>query len=242
MADKVTSGQRLASSPLRKADVINDVMDMRAAFKRGTLQAPPDGESLKLPTDTVVIRNDSGADLERGTVVKLDDYLLDPFDSRHLWFEGIAVTEPAHEKYAIMLRPVIANDFGPAQVSGVCTAAVNVANELHTCAEPVASAATLGSCIAGPIDILSKLSATGGQYCVVRLGRTTKLLIGQAGTGISKGSSGDVQIWLGIGAAASGSGLTLYCYARVANIVANVFVACTYVNGGWEVSPWECGT
>lgn len=122
---------------------------------------------------SVKARNDTGANLPRGAVIDLGDYLLsasDPLDAQHLWFEGIA-QEGTARRYAVAREPIPTNEIGECQVSGVCIARVNVTDLAHNYAVPTASQNYFTSSPIGPVEIqrLSTPESTGTQECVVLL-------------------------------------------------------------------------
>jgi hypothetical protein len=165
MTERVSTGQKLQASPLRKANVINDVLDAKDDYKRrqrGEAREPIRGVT---PTDLVKVRNDSGSDLLIGNVLQLGGYLLDSINKRHLWFQGDTPDGP--ERFAIIGEPVAYGKLGTAHVSGACVARVDVTNVAHKRAKVEASSNVLISDDNGPVLFLSSISTTGEQEVIV---------------------------------------------------------------------------
>jgi hypothetical protein len=89
-----------------------------------------------------------------------------------------------------------------------------------------------GFLITGDVDTTA-LTVRAKQHLVTDL-------IGQAGSGISKGSSGDVDIWMGASGAEAVTEYVIECSALGAAITADKWVVVFFRNGVWYVGPWEC--
>lgn len=165
MAEKVSSGQKLVTSPLRKASVINDVLDAVDFVKQQQMGGGGDAIRGIRQTDIVKVRNDSGGDLVAGRVLQLGGYLYDEMNRRNILFE--ADTPEDEERFAILGEPIKSGEIGIAHVSGVCIAVVNVGSTTHTRAIPEDGETVLKSGGGGPIRILSELDGTGEQEVVV---------------------------------------------------------------------------
>ena len=98
-------------------------------------------------------------------------------------------------KYGISLERLPTTGFGYVQVSGVCMAKVNVSQTYHTHAYPFYTSSYLTSSYAGPVEILSPISATGEQECIVRLGPShPPVLVASVNVG---GATADVLYYSG---------------------------------------------
>lgn len=200
MVEKVSAGQSIGKSPLRKAAFVNDVIDTVGDYKARLLGEASGVSGLKFPTDLVRVQNLTGADRQRGDVVQLGDDLLTDKDFRRLWFECDLPADPLMRRYAILLAPVLEDEITFAQVSGCCLARVNVGNALHTHAMPADGADELVSCFGGPVELLSDPDGTGSQEIAVRLAVGFGVLFGKADSDIAARSSetmssGTVSIW-----------------------------------------------
>lgn len=165
MVEKVSPGQRAASTPLRKAAFINDTIDAVNYFKERRLGEPSQVLYGQISTDIIKVQNDTGGDLSAGSVIQLGDYLLDQLDRRNIWFSGD--TPADEERIAILGVPIASKKIGIAHVSGVCVATVNVTNTNHTRATAKSSSDVLHSGISGQFRILSSIDSTGEQDVVV---------------------------------------------------------------------------
>jgi hypothetical protein len=118
----------------------------------------------------IKVRNNSGADLARGSVVDISTNLLTSltkYDPHHLWFSGV---EPDGGHYAVLREAAKQTKIVNAQVTGVCIARVDVTDEDHTFAVPTEGETYFTSATEGEIQILDKVSSgTGIKECVVVL-------------------------------------------------------------------------
>lgn len=169
MAGKVSPGAPLSTSPLRKAGVVNDILDATAFVKNQFLGSGGQSPSAGVLTDCVTVKNLTGADRVRGQCVQLGSTLLTTTDNDNLWFEGNTPAAPVTQRYAILRDPLLSNGFGLAQISGVCIGRVNVSNTAHRYATPVASSTVMNSAESGPIELLQVPGGTGEQDIVVRV-------------------------------------------------------------------------
>lgn len=85
---------------------------------------------------------------------------------------------------------------------------------------------------------------TGGVNATDTVVRAKQHLVtdlkGKAGSGISKGSSGDVVIWMGASGAEAPTEYTISCSALGAAITSAKYVVVWFESGVWYVAPWEC--
>jgi hypothetical protein len=110
--------------------------------------------------DVILVRNDSGTDLLRRSILGLSAPIFDPAYAedaflRDVAFSGVVPTDQHHGKFAILLEAAKAGRYARAWVSGVCTVRLNLVNPDHQCAE-VASGDTfaLNSTADGSCQIL----------------------------------------------------------------------------------------
>lgn len=148
--------------PFAKADVANSILESADEYRlrRRLGKSEPAFQFSAIQTDVIKIQNDAAADLAIGSVVQVDIKVLTTLDAAHLWFSGI---EPDDEicgnAVAILREPIPDGKIGPAQVSGVCLARVNVTDTSHRYAYPVSGNTVLQSGHGGPFQLLEP--ATG---------------------------------------------------------------------------------
>lgn len=162
------AGQKLKQSPLASASVQNDMLGAAADWKRRQLGGGDDIIRSKKLTDIVGIRNLTGSDAGRGSVLQLGDALLSAPDNDQLWFGADTPEDPAELRFCILREPIVDGDIGDAQVSGVCLAWVDVSDEEHAFARPQSGQTHAASAESGPLEILSPVGETGLQELVVR--------------------------------------------------------------------------
>lgn len=81
---------------------------------------------------------------------------------------------------------------------------------------------------------------TAGVNAVAARQHIVTSLKGKAGSGISKGSTGSVAIWMGASGAEAATEYTITCLAKGAAITASKWVVVWFESGVWYVAPWEC--
>lgn len=130
------------------------------------LDAPPS-------TAIVVVRNDTGADLEAGHVVDLvDQPLTGTPERRHPWFT--AGVPNAQRASAIVVEPIPADEYGPAQLAGICRALVDFTSTSHPWARVANGEKVLQSnADSGPARVVVAPSGTGEQLVWVALGASS---------------------------------------------------------------------
>jgi hypothetical protein len=206
--EKARAGQKAIS-----ARTWNSIVDMLDWWKRAHALGSGGGR-LNGPreTDLIRLRNDTGAALDKYSVLQVDEYLLTDgdgavqFDRMRMFFGGSKAANGAALVAAIQWTAAI-DEIVEAQVSGVGLALVTVGATWHRRAYPTRNATVLTSGVFGPFEILGELTATGAQTCLVRMGQADNRSImarvgGSAVTAASwhdyniwKFGSGTVQIW-----------------------------------------------
>jgi len=169
MSDKAAQGQGYPPASLKSAAFVNHLVDIVEAHKYGA-ERPGPTKAGHFSSDRIKLRNSSGGNLARGSVLQLGELLLDQMDPLNLWFDADTVAEPVEQRYAILVEPIPSEKIGVAQVSGVCIARVNVINEDHRFAVPVAGQTYLNSAESGPIELLSPPDGETEQEMIVRIG------------------------------------------------------------------------
>lgn len=185
--NSVTPGNEIdlsASEWNQMAAVVNHFQDRMG---RG-LQSPA---GFHIDPCRITVKNETGGDLGYGAVVELNGKTLTTLDPFHLWFKGVKpnLTRVA----AILNQPLTANSMGPAQLSGVCLARVNVSNTNHRFAAVVNDETDLASSFSGPVLMLEIPAETGLQSIAVALiNGSTEIHRGVAAEQINKDESGTV--------------------------------------------------
>lgn len=124
----------------------------------------------------VKVRNDSGRDCNRFSVLGIGSPIISPSDNLREFKNQVAVSgiEPNHPdhfgKFAILLEPLRIGKIGRAWVSGACPAYVYVEDTCHEFADVAeGEIAALISRPSGSAKILWRQGGTGFQWSVVRL-------------------------------------------------------------------------
>lgn len=164
------------------ATAYNAIIDAAQAEQRRQLGNDSDPRTTTRDASIIRVKNGTGSDLPRLSVVGLSTPIFTPTDSldaflREVTFRGIVPTSSHLGKFAILLEPAATDQVVRAFVSGVCPVMVDVSDADHTCADvdPTQTDA-LASSETGTAQILWKegdddpVYATGPQWAVVRFG------------------------------------------------------------------------
>jgi len=172
---KVQSGDSLKRFP---AEAFNAFVDAAEDFKSRQLQQTPEKVQGSRSSGLVMVYNDSGVDVDAGGVLGIDYPITTPAeDEDHYQYTAPKLVggEPmdgAHNgKFAIAVAPIPNGEIGPACVSGICCARIDVQDEDHDYADiDDGATAQLSSDETGAAHILWRQAGTGIKWAIVRLG------------------------------------------------------------------------
>jgi hypothetical protein len=168
MADKAQPGQRVkqASASLRNTSIdVADHWNRKGPWK----DAPP----VHTPRNysKVKVKNLTGGNLPRGSVVEFDGFLLTEIEQDYLWFEG-KTPDTERVGWGITLKPIPDGEIDEVLCLGVCIAWVKIVDESHEYAERESGETVLRSSAKGPVKILHKPTGETPpetRECVVQL-------------------------------------------------------------------------
>ncbi|WP_425618026.1 hypothetical protein NA78x_001719 [Anatilimnocola sp. NA78] len=103
----------------------------------------------------VSVKNSTGSDLQRGSVIEFTDALLSEIKPDYPWFDG-DVPDLTNVGWGITISPVLAGDMGKCWILGVCPARVVIADESHQYANRVDGGTALLSAEIGSVKIIAK--------------------------------------------------------------------------------------
>lgn len=156
------------------------------------------------PPGSVMVRNDSGGDLERFSVVGLGEPLIDPsvslpgFQSR-AGFSGVTPTSAHTGRFAVLIAPLAAGKLGGGIVTGVAHVRLDVTDELIMRADVIDGDATkLRTHPRGAAEVLWKAPTSGGGgsgvvWAMVRLGPAPPPMFFPVLVSKTSGSAGDAD-------------------------------------------------
>lgn len=164
------------------ATTYNAILDAAQAEQRRSRETLSSPLTTTRDASIIRIKNGTGGELPRLSVVGLSAPIFRPTDSldaflREVTFEGITPTSDHLGKFAITLEPSASNQVVRAFIGGVCPVMVDVSDVAHTCADAdVGQTDALASSDTGTAQILWKegdddpVYATGPQWAIVRFG------------------------------------------------------------------------
>lgn len=160
------------------------------------------GTSQIRQSGIIRVRNDSGINLNRNSVLGLDSPIFLPSDSedaflREVCFGGSVPTTDHRGRFCILLEPVLDGRIARAWVAGVCPVLVDVSDDAHTTADIEAGETlSLVSSTSGAAQILWREgmepygTPTGLQWAVVRFNSSVSGGGGGGGSWFTTGASG----------------------------------------------------
>lgn len=155
-----------------------------SAFAEGARIARDSGAGMSAGTsgqfrqgDIIKVKNESGLDLTRRSILALSMPVFTPTDSedaflRDVVMRGATPSTTDAGKFAILLEPAAQDQVVRAYVAGVVQVQVDVSDDTHTCAEVGTSTSALDSATSGSAQILWREGGTGVQWAIVRFGST----------------------------------------------------------------------
>ncbi len=189
---KLTPGQPIS---FPAAEWNRHVEASDAYHRTRSLEEPGSPISQRRESNVVNTKNSSGADRRKGEILEFTGSPLTDFSDGLIWLIG---DEPQLTNgFGVLLAAAPDGKFEECQVSGVCTALVNVTDVDHKFAQVSASTYVLQSAASGPVRILYKDSGTGEKECAVLLDapfvEIHRGIVDNSGSPITKGGSGNVK-------------------------------------------------
>ncbi len=179
MAKKYSQGQNVTQN--LSASGLNRSVDAAEAYANQKSTGLPSKESRFIETGVDIgVHSSLGVgNLPLGSVVRINDFSLTNVEREYLWFEVDDDGGDFNKRaFAVLLKPLKANTFGPARLKGVCPALVNVRDTTHLFAFPKDGETVLQSDHTGPVRIIHKPAGTGEKLCAVWIdeGQGTRLI------------------------------------------------------------------
>ncbi len=163
---KVSPGQ-----PLRlTAEAFNAFVDAANGYQASQRSRSSEAGGVVPVSGTIMVRNDTGAPLERYAPVGLGAPLILPGDNLRSFQERVVVSGAVpmdDQPFAVLQVPLAAGALGEALITGATPALVAVVDAADTTAGIISGVLTSGS---GPATIVWKNPGTGPQWAILRLG------------------------------------------------------------------------
>ena len=163
---KVSPGQ-----PLRlTAEAFNAFVDAANGYQASQRSRSSETGGAVSVSGSILVRNDTGAPLERFAPVGLGAPLILPGDNLRSFQERVVVSgmAPAEDQpFAVLQVPLAPGALGEALITGATPAQVAVMDAADTTAGIVGGILTSGS---GPATLVWKNPGTGAQWAILRLG------------------------------------------------------------------------
>jgi len=165
-------------------------------------------QSTMLPTDwqanQVMIRNDSGYDLVKGSALGIGDPVIGPDDDLEAFKSRIVISgvlpsvEQHSGRFVVLAQPVRQDELGLAYIHGVCPGYINVVDETHRFVDVVASTPILQTQGGHGSEIIWKPAGVGYKWAILRLSRylaSSLLPVNLNQTGGAQGSNTTAASW-----------------------------------------------
>lgn len=167
-----SDGKATSGAPFKppRAELWNNMLNAGQAFANGQLSNGTPPPIRPRSTDIIKIKNTSDAARRKGEILMIEDKAIEDVTDENIWLKGI---EPLVEgfvdcHFGILKEPAQVDDVVSVQVSGCCTALVDIIDEEHRRAKIVDEEFVLVSSPDGPLEILFAPDGTGEKTCVVR--------------------------------------------------------------------------
>lgn len=172
--EKVSKGAPIV--PAMKTETWNSFVDaaIYAKSRRGKEDGRKEDRRGTLAT-TVLVRNDSGADVGHLYVLGIADVAVSPDDSETTfryssWLSGVEPTTAHEGKFVIVSEPIPDGGYGKGRISGISAVQINVTSSTHQRADvDPGHTERLASSEDGSAQILWREGGTGLQWAIVRI-------------------------------------------------------------------------
>jgi hypothetical protein len=168
---KVQSGEPLQIP----AEAWNALMDLSQAHRNQRHNQQNHTEGTLRQTTLAKVRNHTGVDLDRFSIMALGNPILSPDDNlnefqRQSTFQGLLPSANTGSRFGVLLEPLKPNMIGTAVVSGCVIVRVSVDGQIYDCVEPVPGQPSfLRNVPHGPASILWMESTGTIRWAVIRL-------------------------------------------------------------------------
>ena len=202
---KVQSGQPLVIP----AGAYNAFIDTALDFRQRTTHLGQGRQPSFAQASLVLVRNDSGSDLDRFEILGIDAPVIDPEDNEEAFKNRVAVSgvTPVSDthvgRFVVLAEPVKSGKIGRAFAAGICPVKIDVADESQDCrfaeiAEDLSSNLEVNP--SGSAAILWRAGGTGLQWALVRLGNSSSaksaiLLVTLSQVGGTQGDGENPATW-----------------------------------------------
>lgn len=165
------------------AQTFNAFVDAAFDFQRRQRSVKREGQATFQQNGVILVRNNTGGDLDRFAAVGIDAPIIGPDDNEDEFKNrasaiGVKPAVPLHRgRFAIMLEPVASGGIAPACVSGVVPCQIEVDEETHERADVEHDSTTLRTGHHGGAEILWKEAGQGLKWAMVKIGVAEPLAI-----------------------------------------------------------------
>jgi hypothetical protein len=228
-----------------KAEIWNSMIDAGNAHRNGRLSNGTPEPTRPRQTDVIKLKNSSGASRSRGEILRINGKAITNLSDEHIWLIG---SEPnSISPIAVLKEPIEDEKVGNVQLSGCCFATVDIVDEDHSRARPIAGQYVLESGDDGPLEILYKPSGTGEQECVVKFVDVTAIIIqtpsggipARVGTTVGKADCTVFTISDSDVLTSTGTTVSVVNIAEAA-VAGSVYAQAKRAGGRWVIDYEEC--
>lgn len=167
-------------------------------LRHGVGMVPGNRPTPSVSGDFLKVRNDTGAALPLGSVVKIGDRIT-VAGARDWWVAGETpdATTERNRKYAVLCEGLGVDEIGWAQYSGLGPALVDFPTSSRQNARIVSGSTMLEACVgAGDVEIINIDGTPPGELlCLVNLRHIPRLNIGKTTVAHDKGATQDVRLY-----------------------------------------------
>jgi hypothetical protein len=243
---KISPGEVLPGLPARPW---NDMLDMLSEWKAGDFDKTDPTIALPRGAGIISIRNDTGSELPRFSILGITGFLITPDDNLQQFknrpvLKGDAPAATDLERFVITQEPCRADGVCLAMLLGMTAVQIDVVDETDDYADiTTGNFQRLQSQPYGSAWIVYKESGTGTKWGLVVHGvQGSQFVLGKTNAAHAKGASGTINVYRGTtaGSEAFTGSKTISAWNRFADVASGKWVLCVRLQRVWHLVAAEC--
>jgi len=200
--EKANAGDPISSH--LKASTWNAFVDVANKFRnRVDVGLELGAGNSEDPAHTVMVKNNSGADLVAGSILALNGPIISPTENirafkTRIGFLGVTPAASNHGQFVVLREPIGSGRIGLAALTGVVQTKVEISHTwLKRCDITAGSTTKLTAKPEGSAQILWIESGTGEKNALVRLNACRDAVaFGKPASNIAAGSTATITLWV----------------------------------------------
>lgn len=152
----------------------NALLDLARQAKHSQHDQAEKARITSRQTSYALVRNQSGQDLDRFSVIELGSPIIAPSDNElefknRTSFHASMPSESIGSRFGVTIEPIAAGSIGTAAVAGVVPVRLATAAAMYACAQPIPNSTFMESVPHGPASLLWAESTGGNCWGIIRI-------------------------------------------------------------------------